>query len=78
MLTISQIYDNQEEEYLFVFQTTQDILDTVVNLLTINPVLSIPENSPFFTNIREINAYFETFINKTILNWRVIIENVFK
>ena len=78
VLNISQIYDNQEEEYLFISQTTPDILDTVSNLLTINPLLSIPETSPFFTNIREINAYFDTFIQKTILNWMVVIENVFK
>ena len=28
--------------------------------------------------IKEINAYFDTFTNKTILNWMVVIENVFK
>ena len=30
------------------------------------------------TTIKEINAYFDTFTNKTILNWLVVIENVFK
>ena len=73
------IFYNQEEKYLFESQSIKDILDNVVNLLTINPVLSIPEDSPFFKIvIQEINAYFETFISTTILNWMVIIENVFK
>ena len=78
VLNIAQIYDNEEEEFLFVSQTTQDILDTVVNLLIINPVLSIPEKSPFFKNIKDINGYFDTFIHRTISNWMVVIENVFK
>ena len=78
VLNIAQIYDNQEEEYLFESQTTSDILDTVTNLLTINPLLSIPETSPFSINIKEINKYFDTFIYRTILNWMVVIENVFK
>ena len=78
VLNIAQIYDNQEEEYLFVSQNTSDILDTITNLLTINPSLSIPETSPFFANIKQINTYFDTFIYKTISNWMVVIENVFK
>jgi hypothetical protein len=78
VLNIAQIYDNQEEEYLFVSQNTSDILDTLTNLLTINPSLSIPETSSFFTNIKQINTYFDTFIYKTISNWMVVIENVFK
>ena len=79
VLNAVQIFDNQEEETLFSPQSTKDIFDTVVNLLTINPSLSIPEDSPFFkTTIKEINSYFDTFVNKTILNWLVVIENVFK
>jgi hypothetical protein len=79
VLNAVQIFDNQEEEILFSPQSTKDIFDTVVNLLTINPSLSIPEDSPFFkTTIKEINSYFDTFVNKTILNWLVVIENVFK
>ena len=79
VLNAVQIFDNQEEESLFSPQSTKEIFDTVVNLLTINPSLSIPEDSPFFkTTIKEINSYFDTFVNKTILNWLVVIENVFK
>jgi hypothetical protein len=79
VLNAVQIFNNQEEEYLFSQESTKDIFDTVTNLLTINPSLSIPEDSPFFkTTIKEINSYFDTFVNKTILNWLVIIENVFK
>jgi len=79
VLNAVHIFDNQEEEHLFSQESTKDIFDTVTNLLTINPSLSIPEDSPFFkTTIKEINSYFDTFVNKTILNWLVIIENVFK
>ena len=79
VLNAVQIFDNQEEESLFSPQSTKDIFDTLVNLLTINSSLSIPEDSPFFkTTIKEINSYFDTFVNKTILNWLVVIENVFK
>lgn len=79
VLNAVQIFDNQEEENLFTQESTKEIFDSVVNLLTINPSLSIPEDSPFFkTTIKEINSYFDTFVNKTILNWLVIIENVFK
>jgi hypothetical protein len=78
VLNAVQIFDNQEEENLFLQESTKDIFDTVVNLLTINPSLSISEDSPFFKNIKEVNLYFDTFVNKTILNWLVIIENVFK
>lgn len=74
-----KIFDNDDEEHLFEDQSTTDILNTVVNLLTINPELSIPEDSPFFTLvIKDVNTYFDTFVSKTILNWLVIIENVFK
>ena len=79
VLNAVQIFDNQEEETLFSPQSTKEIFDTLVNLLTINPSLSIPEDSPFFkTTIKEINSYFDIFVNKTILNWLVVIENVFK
>jgi len=78
VLNAVQIFDNQEEENLFLPESTKEIFDTVVNLLTINPSLSISEDSPFFKNIKEVNLYFDTFVNKTILNWLVIIENVFK
>ena len=78
VLNAVQIFDTQEEENLFTQESTKEIFDSVVNLLTINPSLSIPEDSPFFKNIKEVNSYFDTFVNKTILNWLVIIENVFK
>jgi hypothetical protein len=78
VLNAVQIFDNQEEENLFSQESTKNIFDTVVNLLTINPSLSISEDSSFFKTTNEINSYFDTFVNKTILNWLVIIENVFK
>lgn len=74
-----QIFNNQQEEFELTQQSIKEILDTVTDLLTINPVFSIPSESPVMkTTIKEINAYFDTFTNKTILNWLVVIENVFK
>lgn len=79
VLNSVQIFNNQAEEYDFTPQTIKELLDSITNILTINPVLAIPQDSPFFKNtIKEINAYFDTFTNKTVTNWLVVIENVFK
>ena len=40
--------------------------------------MPIPANSKFILNMKAINAYFDTFTPKTILNWLVVIENTFK
>ena len=79
VLNSVQIFNNEQEEVEFTQQSVKEILDTVTDLLTVNPILSIPSDSPIMKNtIKEINAYFDTFTNKTILNWMVVIENVFK
>lgn len=79
LLNSVQIFNNEQEEVEFTQQSIKEILDTVTDLLTVNPVFSIPSDSPIMKNtIKEINAYFDTFTNKTILNWLVVIENVFK
>ena len=79
VLNSVQIFNNQDEEFSFTQQSTKELLDSVTDLLTVNPVLAIPSDSPLMRNtIKEINAYFDTFTNKTILNWLVVIENVFK
>jgi hypothetical protein len=79
VLNALSIFNNKQEEYEFIQQSTKEILDSITDLLTINPVLSIPSDSPIMKSaIKEINAYFDTFTNKTILNWLVVIENVFK
>jgi hypothetical protein len=79
LLNSVQIFNNEQEEVEFTQQSIKEILDTVTDLLTVNPIFSIPSDSPIMKNtIKEINAYFDTFTNKTILNWLVVIENVFK
>ena len=79
VLNAVSMFDNKQEEYEFTQQSTKEILDSITDLLTINPVLSISSESPIMrSTIKEINAYFDTFTNKTILNWLVVIENVFK
>lgn len=79
VLNSVQIFNNEQEEFEFTQQSIKEILDTVTDLLTVNPVFSIPSDSPIMKNtIKEINAYFDTFTNKTLLNWLVVIENVFK
>ena len=71
-------FANNQEELEFVSENISEILDNIILLFTINPIMPIPVNSKFFVNMKEINAYFDTFIPKTILNWLVIIENTYK
>jgi hypothetical protein len=71
-------FKNIQEELEFVSENISEILDNIINLFTINPIMPIPANSKFFVNMKEINAYFDTFTAKTILNWLVVIENTFK
>lgn len=79
VLNSVQLFNNQQEEFAFTQQSTKELLDSVTDLLTVNPVLTIPADSPLMrTTIKEINSYFDTFTGKTILNWMVVIENVFK
>ncbi len=79
VLNSVQLFKNQQEEFAFTQQSTKELLDSVTDLLTVNPVLTIPADSPLMrTTIKEINSYFDTFTGKTILNWMVVIENVFK
>ena len=80
-----RIFDNQDDESQFSFESTKITLDDVVKLLKIEDLkiddmseddIKIIDN--LLNTIKEINSYFDTFINKTILNWLVVIENVFK
>ena len=79
------IFDNQDDELKFSFESSKITLDDVVKLLKIEDLkidgmsedaIKIIDN--LLNTIKEINSYFDTFINKTILNWLVVIENVFK
>ena len=79
------IFDNQDDELNFSFESSKITLDNVVKLLNIEDLkidgisqeaIKIIDN--LLNTIKEINSYFDTFINKTILNWLVVIENVFK
>jgi hypothetical protein len=74
----TNIFENSYKESEFNFQSVKELLDSVTTLLTVNPIIPIDENETIFKNIKEINSYFDTFVNRTILNWNVIIENVLK
>jgi hypothetical protein len=74
----TNIFKNSNEELEFNLQSVKELLDSVTTLLTLNPISPIDENETVFKNIKEINSYFDTFVNRTILNWNVIIENVLK
>ena len=79
------IFDNQNNESVFSFESTKLTLDQVCLSFEIENRLTdeIPDGDRTNINnllnaIKEINSYFDTFVNKTILNWWVVIENVFK
>lgn len=72
------IFEDSFKEAEFNQQSVKELLDGITNLFTINPTLPIPEDSIFYKNIKEVNSYFDTFVNRLILNWQVIIENTFK
>ena len=72
------IFENTEKEAEYNSQNIKEILDLIIGLLSVSPILPIPEDSKFMTNMKEINSYFDVFVPKTILNWLVVIENVFK
>jgi hypothetical protein len=74
----TNIFEDSFKEAELNQQSVKELLDGVTNLLTINPTLPIPEDSIFYKNIKEVNSYFDTFTNRLILNWQVIIENTFK
>ena len=68
----TNIFENSEKESEFTVQSVKELFDSVTNSL------QIPEDSVFFKQIKEVNNYFDSFTNRTILNWHVIIENTFK
>ena len=74
----TNIFKNSEKESQFNLQTVKEILDNVTNLFTINTIIPISEDSIFYKQIKEVNNYFDSFTNRTILNWQAIIENTFK
>ena len=75
---VTNIFENSEKESQFNMQTVKEILDNVTNLFTINPIVQIQEDSVFYRQIKEVNNYFDSFTNRTILNWHAVIENTFK
>lgn len=74
----TNIFENSNRENEFNLQSVKELFDSVTTLLTLNPIRPIEENETVFKNIKEINSYFDTFVNRTVLNWNVIIENVLK
>lgn len=67
----TKIFSDKEEEQHYNIETTKDILEYYISLLNIN-------DDVFKKNMDTINSYFDVFIGRTILNWRIIIENTFK
>jgi hypothetical protein len=67
----SKIFKDKEEEQHYNIETTNDILENYISLLDIN-------DDVFKKNMETINSYFDVFIQRTIMNWRIIIENTFK
>jgi hypothetical protein len=72
------IFLNSEKENEFNLQSVKEILDNFCNLFTIFDSIPIPEDAYFFKNVKELNLFYDTFTNRTILNWNVICENVLK
>lgn len=72
------IFLNSEKENEFNLQSVKEILDNFSNLFTVFEAMPIPEDAYFFKNIKELNLFYDTFTNRTILNWNVICENVLK
>ena len=72
------IFDNVDQEMEFTNQSVKELLDSVVEIFTIHPLFSIPYESAFYKNMKEINSYFDTFIQRSVINWQVVIENIFK
>ena len=68
----TNIFENSEKESEFTVQSVKELFDSITNSL------QIPEDSVFYKQIKEVNNYFDSFTNRTILNWHVIIENTFK
>jgi len=72
------IFMDSAKENEFSLQSVKEILDNFCNLFTIFETIPIPEDTYFFKNVKELNLFYDTFTNRTILNWNVICENVLK
>jgi hypothetical protein len=71
-------FKNSDDELEFVSENISDIFGNIVELFKNNPVTPIPEEAKFYTVMKEVNGYFDTFVPRTITNWLVVIENTFK
>jgi len=74
----TNIFENSYKESEFNLESTKELLDSITDLLTVKPDLLIEKDSTGYKNLKEVNSYFDTFVNKTVLNWNVICENVLK
>jgi len=72
------IFMDSAKENEFSLQSVKEILDNFSNLFTIFDTMPIAEDAYFFKNVKELNLFYDTFTNRTILNWNVICENVLK
>jgi hypothetical protein len=74
----TNIFQDYEKESEFNLVSVKELLDGVLGLLTVDTNILLNEDSTAYKNIKEANSYFDTFVNKTVLNWNVICENVLK
>jgi hypothetical protein len=72
------IFEDSNKESEFNLVSVKELLDGVLGLLTVDSNVLINEDSTDYKNIKEANSYFDTFVNKTVLNWNIICENVLK
>ena len=63
------IFLNSEKENEFSLQSVKEILDNFSNLFTVFETIPIAEDAYFFKNVKELNLFYDTFTNRTILNW---------
>lgn len=73
------IFKNQTDKNTFEPQSIRELLNNLFKLLTLNDIVSIPEDSSIMQILnRDLTDYFDLFIQKLINNWLVVIENVYK
>jgi len=73
-----KIFENQNEKIGFEEKSIKEILNEFFNLLKTNTEVTI-DNSDFFNILNnDISEYFDMFVEKLIINWQVVLENVLK
>ena len=71
-----EIFKNYDEKQSFEPQTIKEILINYFNLLIIRGIET--DSNLMLILTRDVASYFDTFVQKTINNWYVIIENTLR